>query len=216
MTLNEVQMLMDALSKHTGDDTQILFGASVDTSLAGRMGVTLISSSGIAASAGAEAPEFVPRIVPVPAAVHAPAIPAARQPVEEEEVAMPVVAASEEAAEARVADPEPDLVAAAVAAEASTEEQPSFMEMAPQPERPSAEVHPVPLRVPRAPRQPRIVTGAKDPGPVAPAASRREEKQEILQFEPVTRGRFEKSEPTIVDGQDLDVPTFLRRNLRVS
>ena len=28
-------------------------------------------------------------------------------------------------------------------------------------------------------------------------------KQEVLQFEPVTRGRFEKSEPTIVEGQDL-------------
>jgi cell division protein FtsZ len=35
-----------------------------------------------------------------------------------------------------------------------------------------------------------------------------------MQFEPVTRGRFEKSEPTIVDGQDLDVPTFLRRNIK--
>ena len=40
-------------------------------------------------------------------------------------------------------------------------------------------------------------------------------KQEVMQFEPVTRGRFEKSEPTIVEGQDLDVPTFLRKNIRV-
>ena len=40
-------------------------------------------------------------------------------------------------------------------------------------------------------------------------------KQEVMQFEPVTRGRFEKSEPTIVEGQDLDVPTFLRKNVRV-
>ena len=31
-------------------------------------------------------------------------------------------------------------------------------------------------------------------------------KQEVLQFEPVNRGRFEKSEPTIVEGEDLDVP----------
>jgi len=36
-----------------------------------------------------------------------------------------------------------------------------------------------------------------------------------LQFEPVSRGRFEKSEPTIIDGQDLDVPTFLRKNVKV-
>jgi cell division protein FtsZ len=40
-------------------------------------------------------------------------------------------------------------------------------------------------------------------------------KQEMMQFEPVTRGRFEKSEPTIVEGQDLDIPTFLRKNIRV-
>ena len=41
-----------------------------------------------------------------------------------------------------------------------------------------------------------------------------EAKQEVLQFDAVSRGRFEKSEPTIVDGQDLDVPTFLRRRVK--
>jgi cell division protein FtsZ len=40
-------------------------------------------------------------------------------------------------------------------------------------------------------------------------------KQEVLQFEAVTRGRFEKSEPTIVEGEDLDVPTYLRKNFKV-
>ena len=35
-------------------------------------------------------------------------------------------------------------------------------------------------------------------------------KQEFLPLEPIARGRFEKSEPTIVEGEDLDVPTFLR------
>jgi hypothetical protein len=42
---------------------------------------------------------------------------------------------------------------------------------------------------------------------------RKEAKQEQMQFEPPARGRFEKSEPTVVDGQDLDVPTFLRRKV---
>ena len=32
--------------------------------------------------------------------------------------------------------------------------------------------------------------------------------------EPVYRGRFERSEPTIVDGEDLDVPAFLRKGLK--
>jgi cell division protein FtsZ len=47
------------------------------------------------------------------------------------------------------------------------------------------------------------------------AAKKAEAKQETLQFEPISRGRFEKSEPTIIDGQDLDVPTFLRKNVKI-
>ena len=69
--------------------------------------------------------------------------------------------------------------------------------------------------------------GESEPLPVAPrkkavphtdekaAAKSVPAKQEILQFEPVTRGRFEKSEPTIVEGADLDVPTYLRKNIKV-
>ena len=47
------------------------------------------------------------------------------------------------------------------------------------------------------------------------AAAKKEEKAEQMTLEPANRGRFEKSEPTIVDGQDLDVPTFLRKNVKV-
>ena len=54
-----------------------------------------------------------------------------------------------------------------------------------------------------------------DPKPQATTPKKAEAKQESLQFEPVSRGRFEKSEPTIIDGQDLDVPTFLRKNVKV-
>jgi cell division protein FtsZ len=58
----------------------------------------------------------------------------------------------------------------------------------------------------------------KEPQAKAPRAAvvkKAEAKQEILPFEPVSRGRFEKSEPTIVDGQDLDVPTFLRKHIKI-
>ncbi|MDF1824204.1 MAG: cell division protein FtsZ [Verrucomicrobiales bacterium] len=38
------------------------------------------------------------------------------------------------------------------------------------------------------------------------------QQQELLQLEPVkAKGRFAKTDPTIVDGEDLDVPTFLRK-----
>jgi cell division protein FtsZ len=62
---------------------------------------------------------------------------------------------------------------------------------------------------------PAPATAKAAPKPNGKPKAAKEEKQEQMQFEPVTRGRFEKSEPTIVDGQDLDVPTFLRQNVRV-
>jgi cell division protein FtsZ len=38
--------------------------------------------------------------------------------------------------------------------------------------------------------------------------------QEQMRFEAPNRGgRFEKTDPTIVDGEDLDVPTFMRQRL---
>lgn len=33
--------------------------------------------------------------------------------------------------------------------------------------------------------------------------------------DPAARGRFEKSQPTIIDGEDLDVPTYVRKNLHL-
>jgi cell division protein FtsZ len=57
-----------------------------------------------------------------------------------------------------------------------------------------------------------VVPGSKSAPKNAP--KKIEAKQEVLQFDAVSRGRFEKSEPTIIDGQDLDVPTFLRRRVK--
>ncbi len=83
--------------------------------------------------------------------------------------------------------------------EAEEETEPAAAAPAPEPP-PEAEPEPAP-----APR--------KKPTPPAPPA--KAPTQETLKFEPVTRGRFEKSEPTIVDGQDLDVPAYLRHNIRI-
>ena len=102
-----------------------------------------------------------------------------------------------------VAESRPETKAAAPAAPsapASASALPSFLiapPSAPRPAKPAA-AKPAPAE-PAAP----------------PASGPKLPQQETLQFEPVSRGRFDKSEPTIVDGQDLDVPTFLRRNVRV-
>jgi cell division protein FtsZ len=41
-------------------------------------------------------------------------------------------------------------------------------------------------------------------------------RQGQLPLEIITRGRFEKSEPTIHKGQDLDVPTYIRRGVALN
>ncbi|MBA2241871.1 MAG: hypothetical protein H0W04_03130, partial [Chthoniobacterales bacterium] len=112
--------------------------------------------------------------------------------------------------------------------------QPELPEEEPQPEeidfQPAETISPTPITSPASqnaeeisepsepePQQPRVILPKKKPSPPQEPkpVEKMVAKQEILQFESVTRGRFEKSEPTIVEGQDLDVPTFLRKNVRV-
>jgi cell division protein FtsZ len=76
------------------------------------------------------------------------------------------------------------------------------------------------LMLPRTESEPQRPTPVRltaklEPKAQTAAPKKAEAKQETLQFEPISRGRFEKSEPTIIDGQDLDVPTFLRKNVKV-
>lgn len=49
----------------------------------------------------------------------------------------------------------------------------------------------------------------------SPARRTNKPKQETLSLDSIARGRFEKSEPTIVGGEDLDVPTFLRQKIKL-
>ena len=64
---------------------------------------------------------------------------------------------------------------------------------------------PVPTLSPQPP--PAVAT----PTPVGVRAT----AAEASPTENAIRGRFDKSEPTIIDGEDLDVPTFMRKNLKV-
>ena len=135
-----------------------------------------------------------------PARFVQPAAPVARvapaRPVETEEAtpeSSPIIAFAdhhEEAAHVRAAKTRREPVLAAVAAPAA------------------------PLAGPGSTVAPALTPQSRKAAADAEKAAR-EAKQEQMLFEPVTRGRFEKSEPTIVNGEDLDVPTFLRRNLKV-
>jgi cell division protein FtsZ len=49
------------------------------------------------------------------------------------------------------------------------------------------------------------------PEPAVAQQSKAKPRQETLPLEGISRGRFDKSEPTLYNGEDLDVPTFIRR-----
>ena len=195
MTLTEVEIVMQELNRHVEDHTQILFGTSVDGKMGNRMSVTLISS--IAAEGSTQpAPSIrtAKKIAPEPpAAVETPA------------VHSPVITEYAFLEDSAFSGTEPTV----------NEPEEAMEELAP----PAAEIIPPnPVRKERKPAPPREPEIASTPALAKPPPAKKEKtvaRQEVMQFEPVTRGRFEKSEPTIVEGQDLDVPTYLRKNVRV-
>ena len=196
MTLSEVEILMQELGRHVSDQTQILFGAVVDGRLGDRLGVTIISSL--------SAEEDAVLLQTPPAPSNATSSPACEhyEPV----------------------TPQPELQSEEPAVESVPVEEP-----VPADEPMAAEA--LPAATPLSTETPLIPTRNAEPEdliskPHEKSTSWKEEKaftekpappakQEVLQFEPVTRGRFEKSEPTIIEGEDLDVPTYLRKNVKV-
>ena len=197
MTLTEVEIVMQELGRHVEDQTQILFGTSVDGKMGDRLSVTLISSISVK---GAELPAPAP-VSYGPAAFTPPPPP---QPV----LVEPPAPLTE------YAKPVPPEPLETFPPNESIEE-----EIISGPEPVAAAAPPPPLR------KEKKAAPAKEPAPVSEAApaskapsppkEKVQARQEVMQFEPITRGRFEKSEPTIVEGQDLDVPTYLRKNVRV-
>ena len=204
MTLSEVEILMNELGRHIHDHTHIIFGTSVDGRMGNRLSVTLISSLATEEELApllakpAKVAKSKPLAEPPPEAVVPPPPPV----WEEREEPVPAIAAAQSPPIEELSVFSPELIHV-VEPELETE--------------PNAFVAEESVEEP--PLQPRVILPKKKPLPVKaprPAEEKKPHaKQEVLQFEPVTRGRFEKSEPTIVEGQDLDVPTFLRKNVRV-
>jgi len=203
MTLSEVEILMRELGKHVRDHTQIVFGTAVDGKMGNRLSVTIISSLSADESAVAETIPLKaePFLAPPPAILEQVEPPSAAAAPKIEIMPEPQV------------DEKPDVLDD----DLMVLDEPTPIEL-PAPPPPT----PAPITKKSSPR---LIPPKKKP--IAEPESRPEQKptakkekyvqakQEMMQFEPVTRGRFEKSEPTIVEGQDLDIPTFLRKNIKV-
>jgi cell division protein FtsZ len=194
MTLSEVEILMQELGRHVGDQTQILFGAVVDGRLGDRLGVTIISSL-------STEEEAILLQTPSASSSASTSLPAREQYEPQPEIQPEEPAVEPVPVEETVPFDEPMATDAVPAPTSTSTEMPVTQARNGEPERLVNKQH-------------EKSTSWKEEKafaekPALPA------KQEVLQFEPVTRGRFEKSEPTIIEGEDLDVPTYLRKNIKV-
>jgi cell division protein FtsZ len=194
MTLSEVEIVMKELDRHVSDETQILFGTAVDGRLGDRLSVTIISSF----TATADLSQTQPPLSSPP-------------PV------LPTLEQLDQSPPKIEVEPEPVPIEDFQSAETTPVEEPEPMEVENVPA-PSVESVSSAFEVVDTPEPP-VNTPRRKPAPAkeekVSAEKSMQAKQEVLQFEPVNRGRFEKSEPTIVEGEDLDVPTYLRKKVRV-
>jgi cell division protein FtsZ len=186
VTLGEIGNVMEELNRHISDQTQLLMGIAIDSGMGSRLSVSIISSLG-GNSDGAAKTTY--RALPEPEQI---------EPAPSPEVATvlesPMVQES----------PEP-MVTLKLGNEEAVNGRKARTPRAQEPLNLSEEESTVSKKE----------GAAAGKQPAKPEPKKIEARQEVLQFDAVSRGRFEKSEPTIVDGQDLDVPSFLRRRVKV-
>src|SRR5271166_5431945 len=197
VTLGEVQIIMEELNRHINDQTQLFMGVGIETRMGNRLSVSILSSLGNGAEKPAVQPvqRTVRPVEPQTTTTFSEIKPEAWTPSVQPDPAAPKPVAHEQ--QHHVAP-----------TERTPERAPDELMLPPiEPENP--------VRAPVAKTEPKSILPAPAKSQPSAPAKKAEAKQESLQFEPISRGRFEKSEPTIIDGQDLDVPTFLRKNVRV-
>lgn len=199
LSFAEVAAIMRELGKHIADNAQLFLGVTTLRDANAPVTVTLVGN--YAAGEHETLPVIEHHAVERPAPRQRPAFAA---PAPHHEEAEPAPAQRQRHAPAPVAE-EPAPLFSDSAEEPAAEAPEAAPATAPVPvPAPPPAARPTPAREHRAP-----AAAKQQPQPAAPPAAPKV-KQETLQFESVARGRFEKSEPTIVEGEDLDVPTFLR------
>src|SRR5262249_33710169 len=181
MTLSEVEIVMKELGRHVNEDTQFLFGTAVDGRLGERLSVTIISSFTV----GEDVPQTQPPLSNMPPT----------PPVWEQTRETPPNTDV-------VREPEPQAIEEFQSAGTTAIEEFNSPEVETA-AAPSVDPTPEPFEVLDEP-EPTVTTPPRKPAPAKEEKAAAEKsihaKQEVLQFEPVNRGRFEKSEPTIVEG----------------
>ena len=237
LTLFESETLMNDLLKHVRDDAQVFFGTSIDQSMGDELSVTIISSLQAAAmsaeggtdevSAGGDEDESSDEDASIeadePEAASAPAAgPPDPDPVKESEVEEAEKEPEAEVQEAEdgvdeEVDEEKDSPPAGGQWQASSSRAvDAVSDEDDEVEDAGSDIEDT-IPVPTAEKVAAVEAAEKeaadsgDKGEAGEESAAAKGGQTELELDPGAKGRFEKSEPTIVDGEDLDVPAFLRK-----
>lgn len=204
MTLYEVELLMRELSKTVPETAHILFGAAVDDSMGDSLSVTIISSlpeEQVVMGSEVDKEEDAPKSVDPVVADVAPELVAIETEEEQEDTSEDLdeeeVVESEDSDEEEESE-EPELIVKEEQEVASEdedidEEEDSEIEDELEPE----------LEEEESESPPRKENDAK------PASAGSPQGELLLDGGP--RGKFEGEAPNLVDGEDLDIPAFLRK-----
>lgn len=233
LTLYEIELLMQSLSKHVPDKAHVLFGAAVDPSMGDSLSITMVSSLpedrlhspstppekpalleptvGFAAEEKPAAEETTPAIATTTAAAD---LAEEEEDDDDDEAfaatswfddAKPVVAEFTSTAPA-AADPVPF----AETEDDEAEEEAEDDEEAPEPEEKSPAAAPA-----DKPDETPVIAAKEEPvvaqKPADPPKARSSRDQTELSFEGGPRGKFEGAAPNVFEGEDLDIPAFMRK-----
>ncbi|MGC6464304.1 MAG: cell division protein FtsZ [Akkermansiaceae bacterium] len=207
MTLFEVELLMEGLTKHIPDDAHLLFGAATDEAMAKSLSVTIISAL----------PEERLQSVPIfaePEEAEVIEIEGLEEELADEQVEEPVaeeeVDVEEEVSEKEEAPDDEDFATPELKVvededlEEEEESEPesesdSEEDFAMEVEQEEEELNEEDIELPLATKLPE---------------KRSKSDQGELSLEGGPRGRFDGEKPNLVKGEDLDVPPYLRRKGR--
>lgn len=216
MTLFEVELLMQGLTKHIPDEAHLLFGAATDSQMKDALSVTVISAL----------PEERLQMTPYSETIEEPVEPEEEVIEEEEEVALTLVDEEEEMVEEPAIElvEEEDLeledledieeaeepVLTVVEEEEEIVEEPIEEEE----EEIVAEEEPEPEPIPEAEPEPEPEPELEPEPSTPPVQSGASDQGELL-LEGAPKGRFDGEQPNVSkDGEDLDIPPYLRKKRR--
>lgn len=209
LSLAEIRTTVDLIRREFEDETQFHIGVSTDRREPQELAVTIFGSSRkpLVMERGAATAVAAPPVSPAPAVLPAREISARQEIVPEP--AQPAEDDSSAKAPTLENDSVPAEKGSAMPAAATDALHPDDTPPSPIEAGEAADAPPDLLpgmeSVPSKPRPP-VAPTKKSPS---------KPKQEVLPLDVASRGRFERSEPTIEEGEDLDIPTFIRLKIRL-